>query len=214
MVFFVIVFCIFSIVFVIVIQLFVFSNLFFEDYYFVEDVLLLQYLLVFIVLLLFKFLELDWDGIVFEQEVLFQECFVFILLFCKLEEWLFVLLVDIIGVVEIVGDDQVGMFLIVEMKKVDMKEYNEGKLVYERWELFLYWLLKLLLDDKDVKSGYDVNVYVLVYVFVVDRNGLLMVGNYIGLGYSLGRVVSLSYYFVMYVEVKVVVMREEDGWWI
>ncbi|KAK4669019.1 uncharacterized protein QC764_700580 [Podospora pseudoanserina] len=185
-----------------------------EDHYPAEDASLPQYPPAFTALLSFKLPEPDWDGTVSEQEAPPQERFASILSSRKPEEWPPAPPVDITGVVEIVGDDQVGTFPIAEMKKVDMKEYNEGKPVHERRELLLYRLLKPLPDDEDGKSGYDANAHVLVHAFVADRNGLLMAGNHIGLGYSLGRAASLSYHFVMHVEAKAAVMREEDGWWI
>lgn len=107
----------------------------------------------------------------------------------------------------------VGAFPVVDMKKVDMTAYNEGKPYHERIELVLYRLLEPL--PSDGTDGYDANAHVVAHAFTIDRNGLLMAGNHLGFGYSLGRVASLSYTFTVHVNADEAVMREgEDQWWI
>ncbi|KAK4186695.1 thioesterase-like superfamily-domain-containing protein [Podospora australis] len=167
----------------------------------------------FTALLSFKLPEDDSEG-VSSQEPPPQERFADILSSRKPEEWLPAPPVDITAVVSLVGADQVGTFPIVDMKKVDMTAYNEGKPVHERREILLYRLLKPLPSNEDGKTGYDANAHVLTHAFVADRNGLLMAGNHIGFGWSLGRAASLSYHFVMHVEAEAAVMREQDGWWV
>ncbi|KAJ0274585.1 hypothetical protein COL940_009271 [Colletotrichum noveboracense] len=107
--------------------------------------------------------------------------------------------------------DASGHFPIVDMHKVDLTGWNEGKPVTERRELLFYRLRGPLPAD-------DPNQHVLVHAFESDRNGLLMVGNHIGLGWSLGTAASLTYAFVVHVNVDEAVMKDpsgaEDGWWI
>lgn len=125
---------------------------------------------------------------------------------------------DIDGVVRLVGDDIVGTFPMVEMRKVDMTAYNRGKPVGARRELVLYRLLAPL--PADGAGGWDANAHVAVHGFVVDRNGLLMLGNHVGFGESFGRAASLSYSLVVHTAASEAVMRfdEQDehgnGWWV
>lgn len=116
--------------------------------------------------------------------------------------------VDIDGIVDAVGADLVGNFPVVDMKKVGMTAWNEGKPVHERVELILYRLLKPLPAE-------NANEHLLVHAFTVDRNGLLMAGNHIGFGWSLGKAASLSYSFVVHVNADEAVIRYgEDEWWV
>ncbi|GKT52191.1 uncharacterized protein ColSpa_12372 [Colletotrichum spaethianum] len=102
-------------------------------------------------------------------------------------------------------------FPIVDMHKVDLTAYNEGKPVTERKELLLYRLKRPLPAD-------DPNSHVAVHAFESDRNGLLMIGNHIGIGWNFGTAASLTYKFVVHVNVDQAVMKDpsgpDDGWWI
>ncbi|KAK3902937.1 thioesterase-like superfamily-domain-containing protein, partial [Staphylotrichum tortipilum] len=125
--------------------------------------------------------------------------------------------VDITGMVEQAGPDQMGRFPVAEMRKVNMSGYNAGRPVHERRELLLYRLLKPL--PSDGTDGWDANAHVAAHAYVADRNGLLMAGNHIGFGYSFARAASLSYSFVVHVNAEEAVMREGDGedgegWWV
>lgn len=118
-------------------------------------------------------------------------------------------LVDIAGIIEILGTwKEVGTFPIVEMRKVDMTGFNEGKPLHERRELLLYRLLAPLPRS-------DPDAHVMVHAYAADRNGLLMIGNHIGFGFSFGRAASLSYSFVVHVNPSDAVMEfGENEWWI
>ena len=124
--------------------------------------------------------------------------------------------VDVDGVVRLIGNDVVGTFPIVEMRKVDMTAYNRGKPLGECRELVLYRLLAPL--PSDGTDGWDANAHVTVHGFVIDRNGLLMLGNHVGFGQSFGRAASLSYSLVVHTGASEAVMRFEeqdedgDGW--
>jgi hypothetical protein len=112
--------------------------------------------------------------------------------------------------VELVGDGVVGSFPIVDMRKVDASAYNAGRPLHERRELILYRLLAPLPAE-----GSDANAHVLVHAFEADRNGLLMLGNHLGFGWKFGRAASLSYSFVVHVNVEEAVMHYEDPrWWV
>lgn len=119
--------------------------------------------------------------------------------------------VDIDMILDVVGKDIIGTFPAVDMKKVDMTAFNEGKPFHERRELLLYRLLKPLPDDGT--DGWDANAHVIAHAFTVDRNGLLMAGNHLGIGRAFGRAASLSYSFVVHVNVEETVMKG-DGWWV
>jgi hypothetical protein len=118
-------------------------------------------------------------------------------------------LVDIDGIVAALGTSKmVGKFPVVDMRKVDMTAFNEGRPLHERRELLLYRLLAPLPDT-------DPDVHILAHAFEADRNGLLMVGNHIGFGFNYGRAASLSYSFVVHVNGSDAVMQfGEDEWWI
>lgn len=118
--------------------------------------------------------------------------------------------VDLDGVVELIGNDIVGTFPIVDMRKVDLAAYNSKLPLHERRELILYRLLAPLPAE-----GSDANAHVLVHAFEADRNGLLMLGNHLGFGFRFGRAASLSYSFVVHVNIDEAVMRYEDPrWWV
>ncbi|KAK3400879.1 thioesterase-like superfamily-domain-containing protein [Sordaria brevicollis] len=113
--------------------------------------------------------------------------------------------VDIEGVLALVGPNVVGQFPIVEMRKVDMTQYNADKPVHERRELLLYRLNKKL--PSDGTDGYTANDHALVHAYVVDRNGLLMACNHLGMGWTLGKAASLSYSLVFHTNVEECVMK-------
>jgi acyl-CoA thioesterase len=107
------------------------------------------------------------------------------------------------------------------MRKVDMSAYNAGRDVHERRELVLYRLRPPPLPTNDKERDgweWDANAHVAAHAYIADRNGLLMVANHIGFGFTLTRAASLSYSFVMHVGAEQAVMRHhddgEDGWWI
>ena len=98
------------------------------------------------------------------------------------------------------------------MRKVDMTSYNEGKPVHERRELLLYRLLKPLPSSEwDGEGGGDGvqegNNHAVIHAYVVDRNGLLMACNHLGMGWTLGKAASLSYSIVFHTNVEECVMR-------
>lgn len=129
------------------------------------------------------------------------------------QDWPPAPIVDIDAVKAIDGTDGVGIFPVVDVKKVDMTAFNKGKPVHERAELLLYRLLKPL--PSDGTDGYDANAHAVVHAFAADRNGLLMAGNHLGFGWSFGRVASLSYSLVLHVNADGAVMHDgEDEWWI
>ncbi|KAK3681085.1 thioesterase-like superfamily-domain-containing protein [Podospora appendiculata] len=119
--------------------------------------------------------------------------------------------VDIDAMVAMAGSEQVGWFPAVDMKKVDMTAYNDGKPVHERRELMLYRLLRPL----PVDAEWDANAHVVVHAFAADRNGLLMTSNHVGFGWSVGKVASVSNSFVVHVDAAQAVMGgDDDGWWV
>ncbi|KAK3994224.1 thioesterase-like superfamily-domain-containing protein [Cladorrhinum sp. PSN332] len=162
----------------------------------------------FTALMSFKLPEGDSAGISI-QEPSPQERFKSILDSRNPADWAPAPPVDLDGVVSLVGSDQVGTFPIVEMRKVDMTEWNESRPVHERRELILYRLLKPL----PANEGDGPNAHIVAHAYVADRNGLLMAANHLGLGWSLGRAASLSYSFVVHVNASEAVM-EGEGWWV
>ncbi|KAI2473580.1 Thioesterase/thiol ester dehydrase-isomerase [Annulohypoxylon bovei var. microspora] len=101
-----------------------------------------------------------------------------------------------------------GSFPAVDMKKVDLTAFNEGKPLYDRRELLLYRLLAPLPADNP-------DSHILAHAYEADRNGLLMIGNHIGFGYDFARAASLSYSFVVHVNSEDAVMTYgENEWWI
>ncbi|KAK0609762.1 thioesterase-like superfamily-domain-containing protein [Bombardia bombarda] len=126
--------------------------------------------------------------------------------------------VDIDGMVSLMGTDVVGNFPCVDMKKVDMTGYNAPpKPVHERRELLLYRLLKPLPPSSSDDACWDANAHILVHAFAADRNGLLMAGNHLGLGWTMGKAASLSYSFVVHVNANEAVMECDESkgeWWV
>lgn len=140
-----------------------------------------------------------------------QERFASILSSRPPEEWPPSPPADIDMVTDFVGKDIVGSFPGVDMKKVDMTAYNAGKPLHEKRELILYRLLTPL--PSDGTDGWDANAHICAHAWTIDRNGLLMLGNLLGIGHAFGRAASLSYSLVVHVNAEEAVM-EGDGWWI
>ncbi|KAI1780184.1 Thioesterase/thiol ester dehydrase-isomerase [Hypoxylon cercidicola] len=123
-------------------------------------------------------------------------------------EWDYAPHVDIAKTVEAYPMQSAGTFPVVDMRKVDLSAFNEGKSLHERRELVLYRLLAPLPADEP-------DAHILTHAYEADRNGLLMVGNHVGFGHDFGRAVSLSYSFVVHVNPEDAVMSHgEDEWWI
>ncbi|KAK8062356.1 acyl-CoA thioesterase II [Apiospora hydei] len=99
-----------------------------------------------------------------------------------------------------------GSFPCVDMKKVDMRDFNRGKPLHERRELILYRRIlspaekekKKQTEKKGQKEKEDPDAHILTHAFEADRNGLLMCGNHVGFGSSLARAATLSYSFVVH----------------
>ncbi|KAI2629539.1 Thioesterase/thiol ester dehydrase-isomerase [Hypoxylon sp. NC1633] len=116
--------------------------------------------------------------------------------------------IDIPGILADFPMRNSGSFPIVDMKKVDLTKFNEGKPLHERRELILYRLLAPLPAD-------DPNESILTLAFEADRNGLLMISRHIGFGFNFGRAASLSYSFVVHVNPEETMMAYgENEWWI
>ncbi|KAI1332354.1 Thioesterase/thiol ester dehydrase-isomerase [Xylariaceae sp. FL0255] len=118
---------------------------------------------------------------------------------------------DIAGIINAIPNarQMMGNFPGLEMRKVDMREYNAPRPIYERRELLLYRLLSPLPDS----DGTDMSI--LAHAFVADRNGLLLIGDHLGFGDDLGRAASLSYSFVVHVNFAEAVMTYgDDQWWV
>jgi len=164
----------------------------------------------YVAMLSFKLPEEHSVGIS-SQEDSPQQRFASILSSRKPEDWMASPPVDIDGMVSMVGAGHIGNFPIVDMKKVDMTAWNESRPVHERRELMLYRLLKPL--PADGAGGWDANAHVLAHAYAADRNGLLMAGNNLGLGWSLGKAATISNSFVVHTNVDEAVMRG-DGWWL
>ncbi|KAK8116591.1 Acyl-coenzyme A thioesterase 8 [Apiospora kogelbergensis] len=102
-----------------------------------------------------------------------------------------------------------GGFPCVDMKKVDMREYNEGRPLHERRELILYRRILSPEEKKKAEKGEkeEPDAHILTHAFEADRNGLLMCGNHVGFGDSLARAATLSYSFVVHVSPEEAIMR-------
>lgn len=99
-----------------------------------------------------------------------------------------------------------GRFPMLDMHKVDMRAYNADKPVPERRQLIYYRLM----EPHPIE---DVNAHIVCHAFESDRNGLIMLGNELGYGFSMGAVASLSFSFYVHVNAEETVMQG-DGWWI
>ncbi|CAJ2501850.1 Uu.00g047030.m01.CDS01 [Anthostomella pinea] len=120
-------------------------------------------------------------------------------------------LTDIAGIVATVPTRTFGTFPGLDLRKVDLEFWNEGKPLHERRELILYRAIAPL-------PAADANAHILAHAYEADRNGLLMVGNHAGFGFDFARAASLSYSFVVHVNAADATMQQGDGeddeWWI
>ncbi|KAK7999195.1 hypothetical protein PG991_014870 [Apiospora marii] len=118
-----------------------------------------------------------------------------------------------------------GTFPCVDMKKVDMEDYNRGRPLHERRELILYRrILSPAEQEKkrkreserhrkkkgDKEDMEDPDAHILTHAFEADRNGLLMAGNHVGFGSSLARAATLSYSFVVHVSPEEAIMDTQQ----
>lgn len=117
-----------------------------------------------------------------------------------------------------------GTFPCVDMKKVDMSDYNRGRPLHERRELILYRRIlspaeqekkRKQEQERNKKGGKQVEMedpdaHILTHAFEADRNGLLMCGNHVGFGSSLARAATLSYSFVVHVSPEEAIMRSQQ----
>lgn len=135
-----------------------------------------------------------------------QERFADILSQRKPDEWPPCPQIDLDIVQDLYPDKDHGAFPVLDMYKVNMRDYNERRPVTERRELILYRPSHPI--DKE-----DVNAHIVCHGAESDRNGFLMLANYLGYGYDLSAVASLSYSFYIHVNPEEAVM-DGDGWWI
>ncbi|KAH7144312.1 thioesterase-like superfamily-domain-containing protein [Dactylonectria estremocensis] len=122
------------------------------------------------------------------------------------EEWDHCPQADIDAIKDTFPNAGPGAFPILDMRKVDMSEYNADKELPDRRELVLYRLLAPIPRE-------DVNAHITCHAFEADRNGIIMLGNHLGYGYSLGVAATLSYSFYVHVNPEEAVMHG-DGWWV
>ncbi|KAI1177010.1 Thioesterase/thiol ester dehydrase-isomerase [Nemania sp. FL0916] len=125
----------------------------------------------------------------------------------------------------------IGTFPGLDMRKVDMREYNAGRPIHERRELILYRLLAPLSGTTTTTAGEELegegrcaiaisgpDAHISAHAFAADRNGLLMIGHHAGFGREFARAATLSYSFVVHVNAEDAVMTyAEDGeseWWV
>ncbi|KAI6094016.1 Thioesterase/thiol ester dehydrase-isomerase [Hypoxylon rubiginosum] len=142
------------------------------------------------------------------QEISPQKRFADVLSSRPPSEWDYAPHVDIAKTVESHPMVRAGSFPLVDMRKVDLSTFNEGKSLHERRELILYRLLAPLPAD-------DPNAHICTHAYEADRNGLLMIGNHVGFGHDFGRAASLSYSFIVHVNPQDAVMSHgDDEWWI
>ncbi|KAI1340267.1 Thioesterase/thiol ester dehydrase-isomerase [Xylariaceae sp. FL0016] len=117
---------------------------------------------------------------------------------------------DIAAIVKAIPTREIGTFPGLELRKVELDRWNEGRPLHERRELILYRLIAPLPAD-------DAPLHVCAHAFEADRNGLLMVGNHAGFGFDFARAASLSYSFVVHVNSEDAVIRYSEGadaWWV
>ena len=160
----------------------------------------------------FKLPEPHSNGVSVQEDPV-QKRFASILGQRRPQNWPASPIIDIDGVMEHVDPYRIGVFPVVDMKKVDMAAFNKGKPIHERVELILYRLLKPL--PSDGSDGYDANAHIVAHAFTVDRNGIIMLANHMGFGWSLAKAASLSYSLVVHVNPEEAVMRDgDDQWWV
>ncbi|KAI8946726.1 Thioesterase/thiol ester dehydrase-isomerase [Xylaria longipes] len=167
------------------------------------------------------------------QEPSAQERFADILSSRRPTEWDPTPITDIAAVLDgIPGSRQaMGLFPGLEMRKVDMRAYNNSRPFHERRELILYRILAPLpANTSDDVEGNDrdgdgdgrckidgPDAHICAHAYGADRNGLLMIGHHAGFGHNFGRAASLSYSFVIHVNAEEAVMTYTEGddqWWV
>ncbi|SPO03107.1 uncharacterized protein DNG_05789 [Cephalotrichum gorgonifer] len=123
--------------------------------------------------------------------------------------------VDIDIVNAIFPDQGQGRFPILDMRKVDMTEYNSARPPTGRKEILLYRLLEPTgggAGEEDGKGEEELgNEHILAHAFAADRNGLLMLCRDFDFGWSPGAVATVSWSFYVHVNASEAVMRRSGG---
>lgn len=122
------------------------------------------------------------------------------------DEWSHCPQVDIDLVREMFADEGPGGFPMLDMRKVEMMDFNKDRPISERRELLYYRPLKPIPKD-------DLNGHIALHAYAADRNGLIMLGNHLGFGHCHGRASTLSYSFYMHTNAEGAVM-DDNKWWI
>ncbi|KAG5925635.1 hypothetical protein E4U42_004109 [Claviceps africana] len=99
-----------------------------------------------------------------------------------------------------------GAFPVLDIYKVDMSRWNEGKEVPDRRQLLLYRPISPIPRN-------DINGHIACHAFETDRNSLTMIANHMGYGMNMGVAATLSCCFFVHTNPEDAVM-EGDGWWI
>ncbi|KAH8653721.1 hypothetical protein BX600DRAFT_471527 [Xylariales sp. PMI_506] len=160
------------------------------------------------------------------QEPSAQERFADILASRPPEDWIPAPAVDIDWISALVPRSFVGTFPAVDMKKVDMRAFNEGKPLHERRELILYRLVEppessssnggsggVQTQKQAVLSDDDYVAHALIHTYENDRNGFLMHMNHVGWGFKFGKVASMSNSIIIHTNPAGAVMKP-GGWWV
>lgn len=149
------------------------------------------------------------DTYVDNQGQTVQERFSDILSSRPADAWPYVPSVDFKWMTSLFPNAGPGTFPILEMRKVDMADYNAARPPAERKEIILYRLLRPL-------SSEDPNQHALAHAYAADRNGLLMLA--LDHDIELEAAATLTWSFFMHTNVENALMRQSESgageWWI
>lgn len=92
------------------------------------------------------------------------------------------------------------------MRKVDMSAYNDSRPVVDKRQLQYYRIIGPVPSVTD-----DPNLHAVAHLYASDRNSLMIIPNFIGVGDNYSAIASLSHTVVFHGESSELAMTDADG---
>jgi acyl-CoA thioesterase II len=93
----------------------------------------------------------------------------------------------------------------LEMRRVDMSSFNEGKSPADYRQLTYYHPIGTLPET-------DYNLHACAHLYASDRNSCFIISNAVGMGDEINAMASLSHSVVFHVSSKDLMLREREWW--
>jgi acyl-CoA thioesterase len=103
----------------------------------------------------------------------------------------------------------------LDIRKVDMREFNKGKPTLQYRQLHYYRLIGNIPDDQP-------NLHAAAHCYASDRNSLFLITNALGFGNQLAKIASLTHSVVFHTDSRGLLLKGQQetdkdnwvGWWV